>query len=651
MKRICCLALLLCAGILPVAAQSVSVDPNPGKVSDSEVAMTVYQRDTSASAVVLVDNTKVMIETSDVLKLTKEIQMYERIKVLKEDGKSWADYKIPYYKDEFVRGVKVTTYNMENGKVTTSTLDKKGIYREEVSDNVFTCSFSAPDVRVGSVIEVSYRIESQRYWELPELALQRTIPVNQVNAEIVYPSFLTMSRMSRGYILPGYQQTSSPKSLMNNVLSSCTMITDHYSLVDLPAVPRESFSMSPRLYRSTVSYELAGVTIPGQVYKSYSMKWEDVDKQVQESAISSQCYVKGKFLDPFKSQAEDEVQAIAEVRNAVLSAVKWDKRSTLVPDNVRNVLKAGTGSSASINAVVASVLNQMGYKAHPMLLCRRTRGLLSSFFVSTEAFTNMLLYIETPSGKTHYLDAAPDDGSVDVLDPDYLVAEARVVLPPYGGASFWQDLTPLASGTTVITGEARLDPDGLVKGTLQLSSYREASYMVRQTRDLKGSDEDYFQLVEEGEDFELVAGEYKAEDYASSVTFSIEFEQEATSTGELVYVKPFLIKEHHQDDFPPGERHLPVDFPFRESITYIYHLQIPEGYVVEQLPPKASFRPVGFTARAVCQCQVMEGNVIKITFSYKNDTLQVLPDVYADLRAFWEKLCNIYQGTIVIRKP
>ena len=37
-------------------------------------------------------------------------------------------------------------------------------------------------------------------------------------------------------------------------------------------------------------------------------------------------------------------------------------------------------------------------------------------------------------------------------------------------------------------------------------------------------------------------------------------------------------------------------------------------------------------------------------YSFKNDALQVLPDEYGDLRAFWEKLCNIYQGTIVLKK-
>jgi hypothetical protein len=273
MKRICFFAALLCAGFLPAAAQSVPVNPKPGSVSEAEVAMTVYERDTTAAALALVDKTEIILQTSDVLEMKKETLVYERIKILKEDGKSWADYKIPYLKDEFVTGIKVTNYNMENGKVTKGTLDKKSIFREKVTDKVSTCSFSAPDVRVGSVIEVSYKMESDLYWDIPESVMQRTIPVNMASTEITYPDFLTMNRMTRGYILPAYQQTSSPKTLRNNVLSSCLMITDHYSMVDVPAVPRESFSMSPSLYRSTVSYEVAGVTIPGQLYRSYSLKW------------------------------------------------------------------------------------------------------------------------------------------------------------------------------------------------------------------------------------------------------------------------------------------------------------------------------------------------------------------------------------------
>ena len=650
MKRLYSLFTAVLMMAVPAVAQSVPVNPKPGKVSDEEVAMTIYQRDTTAEAVVLADNTEVLIKTTDYLELSKEIQVYERIKVLKEDGKSWADYKIPYYKGDNISAIKVTTYNMEGGKVKKSTLDKKDIYRESVTDDVYTCSFSAPDVRVGSVIEVSYKHFSERYWDLPELVVQRTIPVNMSFLEFIYPDFLGMNRTTRGYFAPQYSQEVSSMVLQNNVLPSCKIISDHYAMADVPALPREPSNMCPRFYRCAVVYELSGITIPGRVYRSFSRSWEDVDAQVLQSAIYTQCRVKGKFLEPFMSRNEDEVQAIAEVRNAVLSAVKWDGDFSRLPDNVRDVLKAGTGDSASINAVVASVLNQMGYRARPVLLCGRSRGVLSRIHVSPDIFTNMILQIQTPSGQVHYLDAAPDYGFVDVLNPDFLVETARVVLSEEEGPSYWENIIPQAQGATVFMVNAELQPDGLVKGTIQMNAFKEASYMVRMSRDHFGSDEKYFQFVEQGEDFELVSGEYMADDYASSAGFKLEFEQEATSAGDMVYIKPFLIKEHHQGDFPPGERFLPVDFPFRETVSYYFSLQIPEGYAVEQLPPTVSYVPSQFKARAMCQSQLQEGNVIMISFTFKNDTLQIPAAAYPDLRSFWEKLCNIYLGTVVLKK-
>ena len=651
MKRLCSLLGLLCVvGLLPVAAQSIAINPKPGKVSEAEVSMTTYPRDTSAAAVVLMENTIVMIQTSDVLELTKEVQVYERIKVLKEDGKSWADYKIPYYKDENVTNVKVTTYNLENGKVKQSSLDKKHIFKEEVTSGLYTCSFSAPDVRVGSVIEVSYKLNSDRYWDIPEFVLQRTIPVNMVYSALLYPDFLGMNKMSRGYITAGYKKTESPLVLRNNVIPQCSMITEQYSLIDAPAVPREPSNMSPRHYRCAIAFELASVTIPGRLYKSYSMKWDDVDKQVRESNISSQCTVKGKVLDPFVSHNEDEDQAIADVRNAVLAAVKWNGDLTMVPDNIRNVIKAGTGASASINAIVASVLNQMGYRVYPTLLCRRSNGSLASFYVSPEAFTSMIIRIETPSGKVHFLDAAPDYGYLNIIDTDFLVEEARVVLPENEGVSFWENLTTIASGATVIVATGELQEDNTVKGTIDLKAFKESSYMVKETRDVLGTDEKYFQLVEKGEDFEIISGEYQADPYSPNVGLTLEYEQQATATGEFVYIKPFLIKEHHQGDFPPGERHLPIDFPFKETITYTYTMQVPEGYAVEQLPANVSYQLSGYKARVACQSQLMDGNIIKISYTFKNDTLQIPASSYPDLRTFWEKLCNIYLGTIILKK-
>jgi len=156
--------------------------------------------------------------------------------------------------------------------------------------------------------------------------------------------------------------------------------------------------------------------------------------------------------------------------------------------------------------------------------------------------------------------------------------------------------------------------------------------------------------VEKGEAFETVSFEYNAEPYAPVVGFNLEFEQEATESGEFLYVKPFLITQYRKSDFPAGERHTPVDFPVLDAMNYVYSLTIPEGYQVEQLPQPVRFRSAGFNAMASCRSGVSPDGVITLQLSYKNSSLQVMASEYENLRAFWEQLCNIFEGTIVLKK-
>ncbi len=650
MKKLSIILIVMVAGCLKLAAQSIPVDPKPGKVSLEEVALTAYPLDTTARAVMLVEKNEVEVRTSEYVELSRRIYVYERIKILKEDGKSLSDYKIPYPKDDAVHKIKVCTYNLVDGKVVESKLDKKFIFRESVSDNIGMYSFSAPDVRVGSVVEVSYELTGEDYWDIPELQMQHGLPVNLVEATMCYPDFLNLNRMGHGYLAPAYERITSQRNLLVNALPYCTIIQDKFTLTDVPAIPRESYSMCPDQYRCSVSYEISGITIPGVLYKQYSMQWPDVDASVRQSSIKDQCELKGKLLEPFLPTETEEMAAIVQVRNAVAGAIKWNGNHTLVPGSVKDALKEGSGSSATINALVASVLNKVGYEVDPLLVRRRTRGALASYYVRTDAFTDMLLRIQTPSGAVYYMDAAPDYGYVNVIDPVFLVKDARVVPLDAAKPGYWADLTTLAGGVSNITVHAALQEDGRVEGTIGLAAFKESSYLVRETRDGKDSDEKYFEMVEDGEDYETISGSFGSTDYSANAAFTIQFEQQPSSAGDFLYVKPFLVTEHHPGDFPPVERHTPVDFPILDSINYVYDLQVPEGYAVEQLPDPVSIRSASFKARAACQAMLTEGNVVKLSFSYRNASLQVPATDYQDLRAFWEQLCKIYQGTIVLKK-
>src|SRR6476620_4114013 len=92
-----------------------------GNVSIEELKMTSYEKDTSASAIVLGDfgvSTIKYYQSDDNWRITFE--RTQRIKILKKEGYGHVDFQIPLYHNstdkEKLSGLKVITHNLENGK-------------------------------------------------------------------------------------------------------------------------------------------------------------------------------------------------------------------------------------------------------------------------------------------------------------------------------------------------------------------------------------------------------------------------------------------------------------------------------------------------------------------------------------------------------
>lgn len=640
---------LLVSAALSAGAQTIPVNTKPGEISREELAMTSYPLDTSATALVLYELQEVTVSLDDMLSIRKVTNYSVRFKVLGEEGKDVADFDISYDLGEFLNNVRVTTYNLDGGVVSKTRLEKKFIFTEPVGDDMFTCSFSAPDVRVGSVVEVSFIVESPYYSDAPTFYLQHEYPVNLARVSFSYPDILIYNRSFGGYLTPEYTNDSAAKFLASRIVESCNILTDKFSLKDVPAMRQENRSMCPAQFMSKVSYELSGVTIPGFLYKSFASRWNDVDDVVRESRIVSQCVVGGRVLERFRVKGEDEISTVEAVRKSILGAVKWNGKNSVVPVNVTETLKEGSGSSASVNAVVASVLNSMGYKVSPVLLRRRSRGYLENGYVRLSAFTDMILQVETPSGKKFFYDASSDAGYPDVIDPQYFVLRARVVPCNPSEPGEWVDLTPLAKGTTAIIIKSSLSADGLVGGNMTMRFFNSDSYLVKQTYQKLGSDEKYIEFLEEGENFETKSFTVDASAYSSQASLHLDFSQDVTAGGDMVYINPFLVRTHHKSDFPVGERHTPVDFVNAGNLNYTYIFTVPEGYELVETPPAKSFRSPVFSGRAVCQSTV-RGDVVTVSFSYRNTSLMVPAESYDELRAFWEQLCDVYEGVIVLKK-
>ena len=633
------------------AAQKIPVDPKFGNVSDAEIDMTVYEPDTAAVAVMLYREYTMDLVIGTSGGISKEITVHERIKVLKEEGKKFGDYSFLYVDSRNVKehysGVKVETFNREGGKVVRTKMSKKFDFDEKYSEEVRRRSFSAENVKVGSVIEVFYKFTSSRYFDIDDIDIQLTIPVNKTHIEVGHAEYFTVNRTQRGSVPTLYRKDNRLTNLAGAV--SYQVDVDIFDAVDVPALPSESHSFCPEQFRSAIVYDMSGLVIPGQVYESISMKWPDVDKAISESDIFKVC--KGKFRDVKELEAalagvEGDEARIATVRNYVAGKVKWDKKSSLVPDDAREILKRGSGSDADINALTASALNTLGYTAVPVMVRSRDSGMLIDFHISLRSFDTFILRVTTPDGsQSWYLDAAREEGYLNVLDPLFLVEKARVI--PFDGSGEWADLTNLTRPRVAEMVKMKMEPDGTLTGSAQIVGNNEDSYVIKANYNDFDTEDAFLEDIESDEHLEITSFDIKKE-YGPLVEINYAFEKE-NDAGGLVYIQPILSQFHPASAFRKEERKLPVDFPYPESLVYSFALEIPEGYVVEELPEKTIkvFPPVGGRVQLMAQ-QV--GNSVSVTYRTSLDKMLVLPEDYADLRLFWETAVGAEKSTIVLKK-
>ena len=643
-------------GALQLSAQSVKVDGRFGKVSDAEVMMEAYPLDTSAVAVVLCENGSIRMSVRSDGALVSTLSYNVRYKILKEDGVRYADFEIPYYwlpeLKETVSGINVVSYNNVGGKTVESKMPRNLIFQEIVSDNLRLCKFTAPDVRVGTVIDVQYRVSSDMYWIIDDFYLQKDIPVNEVEYSVMLPDMFQFSKHVRGYVPVGFSESSgSGRFMFMGTSLPFTEITHRYSATDVPAMKKEPYMYNTSQYMSAVSYDLSSFQMPGYLAKTFSTRWQDVDDDLLESSVGkcvrAACPLKDE-VNAAKASSASEEDLIMNICSLVKGKVSWNGDVRLYPDLPGNVLHSASSSNAGINAVIASALNYAGFLVEPVVLKRRSSGLLLEYRPETSAFDTFILRVVTPSGKIHYLDGMSYNGYLDILPVDFLVANARILRKD--GMSEWTDITGLCrnSRTYVVNADAS---EGLVKGKMQIRFTGEDSYAFK--TEYKGYDsrDEYISAFESENSVSIDGFDMTGTGGMSSYcSVMFDFEQKGTVAGDMMYVNPFIVRFHSASSFSAPERKYPVDFPYRTTISYVYRLKVPEGYVLEQLPESMAMTldAIGSSVRLVCSGQ--GAGYVSLRYDFILGRMRGDAADYEYIREYWGYLSRIYDNVIVFRK-
>lgn len=649
-RFILCVAALVTM-IIQMSAQTVTLNKRFGKVSKEELEMTEYKPDSAAVAVVLYENRNIQVDLSAGGAFVKDVDVHMRIKILKEEGTEWGDFSVMKYVSqsvpEIVTGIEVVTYNLENDKVVPTKMSREFIYTEDVSSSFQKISFYAQDVKVGSVIEMKYSIHSDRFWEIDDVYFQKTIPVNWVESQVSIPGFFTFNKKLHGSLPVQYDSKLEPKNLFGYQYE---MVVDKFVAVDLPAFKYEPYIYYPRQYFSFVTYDIRSLRLPGMDTKYYGVSWDDVDNTYVNSQIMTRFRAQCQFKEQVAALPEEgtDIEKIASAVSLVKDNVVWDEKYKVFPEPVGQVVKARSGSNADINCLIAGCLREMGYTVDMVLVKMRSSGMLLDFQPERNPYDTFILRVTGSDGSQYYLDGGSPHGYINVLPPDLLVTNARLVRPNVPGE--WVDLTRLTRNGTTMTVATTLTDDLRLSGEYTCKETGNTSYSTKESYSESDDEQDYISEIETDlaiEIDDITFGQMK--EYSSSSQTEYKFHKDLDASGDFVYINPFLVKFHSADTFQSLQREFPIDFPFTYSLTYIFTFTIPDGYAVDQIPENRifKFQPLASTAR--CSCTV-NGNTVQMVYNFSQNKMVCGPEYYQDIRSYWKLLADIYDVVLVLKK-
>ncbi len=644
-----------------------------GHVSKEEVAMTTYDKDTTASAVILSDYGVSTIVYRQNVGFSLDFERTTRIKILTKNGLNWGDFRIPLYKrgsdDEKVSNLKAVTYNLEDGKIVESKLKKDGVFRETVDANWDQMKLTFPNVKEGSVVEINYKVNSPFLTNFQDWYFQSTIPVVFSEYRARIPEYFSYDRYMQGYISLAVVEdhnenstirlTSFERSQGNNVQSHATtnnidLIETHYRWVaqDVPAFKPEPYMTAVSNYISKINFELSYIKFPNRPVEPFLGNWKDINKTMVEhdhfgSEITSNGFLK-KVAEQAAAGAASPEDKITAITNYVRQNVAWDGRNRLVSsESLRKVLDNKKGSSAEINLLLGSMLEKAGLTVKPVMLSTRDNGLLRVATPVVSQFNYVVCLVEA-DGKSWLLDATERLLPVGMLPERCLNGQGFAVSK---GGFQWVSLDTKFKTRSAFTGNFTLDPSGEMTGTLKIDCNGYVALRNRKKYLVDGESEYVKQFV--GSRNWDIKSTSISNVNAVLENFIQEHElivsDQMTVAGDMIYLNPFVHNSQKENPFKSEVREYPVDFGSPMEEVFHLRLTLPDEYAVDELPESKVLVLPGNAARYIYNVAQL-GNEVTITSMFNINRSLFTQLEYPNLREFYNQVVAKQAEQIVLKK-
>ena len=427
--------------LISISTLIAQKDNNFGQVTLFEKNLKNYEKDPDAKAVVLYERGDNYFEIiRGRLLLVKKY--HTKIKILNQNGLDEASIHIPYYHGqnsfEQVEDIKAITHNGDS----KTFLRQDQIFTVDHNKRWLEKKFSFPNVKVGSILEYTYKIISPFIYDFNGWVFQSDIPkiYSEFNAKI--PGNYKYNRSLVGSLNLAVNEASIQdnciylKSISDHM--SCEVLK--YAMSDIPAFEaEEDFMLSISNYISRIDFELAELYRLDGSKEVFTRSWQDVDKEFRtDPDIGRQLGKKSFYEKSISFSLLDEQNALLRAKNIyqfTQNHFVWNGEYGIYKDiDVKKAFEEKSGNVGEVNITLINLLNMANLDAKLVLLSTRSNGLPKKTHPVISDFNYILAKVEI-DGNSYFLDATDKIIPFGMLPFRCLNYDARVM--DFKEDSYW----------------------------------------------------------------------------------------------------------------------------------------------------------------------------------------------------------------------
>jgi hypothetical protein len=656
--RVVLIALLLTT--LSIAAVAQQYGFPFGKTLFDELTMTTYERDTSASAVVLNEFGNAYIDSENYNLI---FNYHVKIKILKKNGLSQADIAIPLYKSttgkkEEVKDIKASTFNLENNRIEESVLDARKIYTEDVNKYWDQKKFALPNVRVGSIIEIVYTIESPFVYNFRKWEFQADIPKVQSEYWARIPGNYLYNITLKGFL----KLTKNENSLISKCITigsgygagSADCAQYKFAIKNIPAFVEEDYLTAKSNYLSAINFELSEIRhFDGRVDK-ITKEWKDAELDLKKEQRFGGQLRRGKDISQKINEViagiTDPVEKARKIYDFIKTWYRWnDTYGYFSEFGIKKAFDTKTGNIGDINLSLIAALNFGGLSVDPMLLSTRKNGLPIELHPVLSDFNYVVARV-TIGDQIYLLDASDPFLMFGMLPERCINGKGRVFTDK---GSFWEELKPKEKSKKISMLNLSLEQDGSFKGTIEHTYYGYRAVDQRKHIASFNSVDEYLNSVKKKlPSTEIISHEIKGfDDFESSITekFEVAIEGFDDLNKNNLLLNPFFTDKIESNPFKSNERLYPVDFGVPLERTMILTLNVPAEFELVEKPESNALVLPNSGGRFLFDVTSRE-NQLQINYSLAINKTVFHSQEYQYLKELFSRIIQTQQSDLVFSR-